>query len=133
MTPRTFTKEEVRIALDVIKKGKEVLLKADGLAKGCFAESAYGNPCLYTDESAVRFCAIGACKRATGGLDEPLFKGEPFSDLAWAYLDRAARRRGKKGLGYNVVVFNDRKGRKKEEVVAMFDYAIAMAEKELAQ
>lgn len=93
---------------------KEILIAAKaniekGWCQGVPAIDAYGNPVLPGAESACAFCILGALRRAGG------FTGAVDARNAIAELVPH-------GLVAN---WNDTAGRTKEEVLALFDKAIA--------
>lgn len=86
-----------------------------------FARDAGGNLVRYASPKAACFCAIGAARRALATLGAPGASGRPG---VVAPLRKQARARG-----YRCVVeFNDDPTTTKDEVLELFDDAIASLE-----
>lgn len=96
--------------LEVLKKARELIADPTRWAQGDYERPG---PC------GTRFCMLGAVYNVDGYTDV----GKEAANLLAKALCTPLRRT-------EVVTFNDTAGRKHEEVLAAFDKAIKLAEKE---
>lgn len=111
-------------------KSKELLQRArlsvmDGWCQGSYYEDANGNPCGRVH--AARHCAMGALIQASVGYGDT-FATHSFSRAARMLQDQVTRLEGN-GL-VNVQQWNDEPGRTKQEVVELYNKALAACEDE---
>ncbi len=106
--------------MTVLEKARALVRK--GWTQGAYVRGKSGRSLEVMSRSATCFCARGAVFRVCGGLD-----AYPAND-ALALLDEAVG--GKRYMGTSLS-FNDKKGRKKAEVIAAFGRAIAIAKLEV--
>ena len=92
---------------EVFEKAKALIEK--GWTQFHCAVNANGEPCPVESPDAVCFCSGGAVFAVLGP-----------SDPSWQYL-----RTLEEIMGEPVALWNDKKGRKKEEVIEVFEKAIA--------
>lgn len=96
-----------------LAEAKALVLKSWN--QGCFARNAEGLKVGATSPEAVSFCMFGAIMKVTENDDG--HTTAPIYLAIWA-------QEMKHGIG-NMIQYNDTKGRTKEEVAAIFDYAMA--------
>lgn len=94
-----------------LKCAKTILVKK-GWCQGEYAQNRHGDSRDVTDRSAAKFCMVGALKRCDGDGLSPMYF--------------AARKvlTAQVPSGGSITGFNDAHGRKKAEVLAIFDDAI---------
>lgn len=100
----------------VLRKAREVLSKKGSWIQGTYATTKHGRKVDPTDPKAVRFCALGAVHRVASTRTKS------------AALDRLERTVGSLGWGMYTAAYNDQIGRTQEEVLDLFDLAIAIQE-----
>lgn len=93
----------------VLDEAKKVLIEK-GWTQGYYAKDAQGELVGIHDGDACSFCAVGAIHRAS----------EDASD--WA-RDEAGNAVVAVTPGFNIPIYNDAKGRTKDEILALFDKA----------
>lgn len=98
---------------EFLKCAKTILVRK-GWCQGKYAVTKSGAPTKTTSRDAAKFCMVGALRRCDG------------EQLSSMYID--ARRLLTDAIpSSGIATFNDTAGRKKKEVLAMFDKAIKMA------
>jgi hypothetical protein len=105
---------------EIIKLARELV--AQGWTQKAWARDAAGNGVSTFNDKAVSFCAIGAICAASERLypeSPPMMYQEARIALHNAVYDIT-----KDGGHYSVMEYNDAKGRTREEMVALFDYAL---------
>jgi len=107
-------------ALKTLKRGKERLL-TKGWCQHTYARMIHGFVVSPEDPRALSFCALGACMASR---PYEMSKAPPYKE----YLEKALRLRG--SGHFWVPSFNDHLSTTKEDVLSLFDEAIALAEKE---
>lgn len=100
---------------DVLVRMRELLRR--GWTQGHFATSAGGRDVDALSVSAARFCLNGAWNRATHDLTASLKVAGTVQSLVWGCVPNFQR----------PTTFNDAKGRKKSEVIAVVSCAIEKA------
>lgn len=113
-------------ALAILKEAR-TLIDEKGWTQRASARDPYGNNVGATNRHAVCFCSLGALHRAAVELHGP---SADMAEIKHA-IDRLQRSLPQ---GFTAVsLWNDRSERTKAEVLAVFDKAIASAEKETVQ
>lgn len=100
-----------------LKSARDLISQKGAWIQGTFARDKNGFDCEGIDPTAVCFCAMGAIDRAVGETNS-------FFNFAWPLyraLDNA-------GFHNGISEWNDAPERTQEEVVALFDKAIEIAE-----
>jgi hypothetical protein len=108
---RTTPERRARVVVEVLEGARNLIANPDHWVQGAYATDQHGNSVL--SHGAVRFCAVGALKRAAANVWAP-------TGVTWEarlMLDRVA------ADGPEFV--NDYQGH--EAVLAMYDRAIAFA------
>jgi hypothetical protein len=94
----------------------------NGWTQQTFARDGNGNMCFWAFDQAESFCSIGAIYRA-------IDFGKTLNSFLCIDVIGAVAKHMPLGyeteLGENLTRFNDAKGRRKEEILAAFDGAIA--------
>lgn len=101
-----------------------------GWTPGASARTRNGTPCDYSDPKAVKFCLLGALWRVH--LDH----GQPEMDEVFKILSRALLDRGEmswKSDRISLLIFNERTGRRKREVIALLEDALELTRAEDAR
>ena len=106
--------------LDILRAARVLIERA--LTQGYFAHDADGEECGSLSESAVCWCAIGAAIRA-----DPPASSFAAERALWMALPEEFRSASEDPAD-DVAEFNDTPGRAKEEVLALYDRAIAAQE-----
>lgn len=111
------TPEDRAIARRILADAKELVQK--GWCQGANARNKDGRPVAWTDETAVSFCAAGACAKASrdilpeGANVHSWYPGEVAADV----MQIRAQSYG----AMNHVKYNDEAGRTQAEVVALLE------------
>lgn len=105
--------------VDVLKRAKS-LIEDKGWTQGALARNRAGAHVCPTEHTAKSFCMLGACYAAN---PHPAYMANATDELLMA-LPKPY---------FEVEAFNDAPGRTKEEVLAVFDKAIAAAGRKLAE
>lgn len=113
MTTRRQNKLKQVTVVDVLKRMRVLLRK--GWTQGTLARGVSKCPVNYSGRAARSFCLMGARERA----QQDLKVGHSLSYEAELLIVDCA--------GGNDVAFNDAKGRKKSEIIAVVDCAIKQA------
>lgn len=100
---------------EALEKARALI--AQGWTKGSFARDASGIARNARSHSAVSFCAIGALIHAVTPSD--YFQSLECEDL----LDQALP----DGYEEGIICYNDAEGRTQEDILALYDRAIARA------
>jgi hypothetical protein len=104
--------------IDALRKARELISDPARWTQGFFAHSKTGRRVDPRGRSAVCWCVLGACDRVAG-------RSRNANADAQIALHKARPR------GYrNVAHYRDRPKRKHADVLALFDRAIAAAERE---
>ncbi len=99
-----------------------------GWCRGWFARTKEGYIVNELNSRACKWCAAGALSRATHDLlDVDYLLKDPAGKSAHERVIKELPR------DYSIVGFNDRRGRKKRDVVRVFERAIKKLEKEIAR
>lgn len=112
---------EVKGALEVLKRGRDILEKHQRWTKGAYARNNQGWEVDTVDEGACRFCTVGALYAAVGVSaddDPPQHVGKAMN-----YLGDVMGRNG-----YGIPDVNDEATTKHKHVLMSFDLAILQAE-----
>lgn len=106
----------------ILKRARKLIEK--GWTQELFARNEQGNRCSAESSAAVCWCIRGAMFAAVKGKF-----GDEFVE-AETILESVIPPSSLKGIGSNapLVYFNDRKGRTKAQVLALYERAIAKAE-----
>ena len=102
-------------AQQVLKNARDVI--ESGWCRGAYAKNKYGDSCDPLAGTAVEFCAAGALQRVGDPVDTDTYLA------AYDALAVAARAQGP----YPITQFNDKIARNKEDILKLFDDAIAAA------
>lgn len=103
----------MKTPVEVLKEARRLLVEK-GWCQGAYARNVFGKAALHWDERADSFCAKGAVYRVTGLSD-----AGPAMKLLESCLPS----------GHDAIApFNDQVGRNRDDVVDLFDRAIAKAE-----
>jgi hypothetical protein len=107
--------------LEILKAARELIAKPGGWTRKASARYKNGHQTLPSSPAAARFCATGALRRCQG-------------NALWSELNDAqdALERELPDDCPTVVWFNDDAHRKQEEVIDLYDRAIAAVETEEA-
>ncbi len=113
----------------ILKNAKELLTPQENFTQGAYAKNEGALPVDFTSRTAVCFCSIGAIGNVLNkaGISCSSVKASPVTkSTASKYLSIAI---GKPSdtPGVDIVDYND--SHSHEEVLAMFDKAISIAEK----
>lgn len=114
----------MKSALEVLKEARQLISKPSAWCRGASARDDFGNPCVPWHPNARRWCAVGALRRAHTGLSVP--GGIPIPGAAYlqSFVPEGMTRYA------SLTVFNDHPLRTHDEVLAVFDAAIAKLEAE---
>jgi len=107
---------EDEVALEVLRKARELISQESAWTQGAFARDANGKPCGMTSDSAVCWCAGGALIAAAHVL------GHPEKNKAWNALQTY--------MGCSVIGWNDQR-RKHRSILQAFDRAIKLVSSKL--
>lgn len=148
--------ERIAKAVEILRKGRSILEKRGVWTQAAMAKDENGDDVSTTSPDAKCFCAVGAVLRATvdTGLtltdraQKLVSSSATISDanptvVAVAALNKAAGEQkffdtdwwgGTKKLEpfASIIDFNDHTGRRKGEVIKMFDRAVEILEQEAA-
>lgn len=115
-------------ATDFLKTARDLIADPERWTKGAYARHRDGELCAIEDKGACQWCAIGALFWATdvADTDEADEEIEDISTerFAMGMLYDATCALGARG---GVAEFNDAPERTHEEVMALYDKAIALA------
>ena len=92
--------------VEKLKKARGLIAK--GWCQGVWAKTKGGRNVSPHDSRAVRFCALGACRRSST-------RSSYFHTLSALVPDGGA-----------LAAFNDKKDTKRSDVIALFDWAIGI-------
>lgn len=106
----------------ILKQARQLISNPEAWTQKRAARDAEGKAVHWSCSSAVSFCAIGAINR-TVVLLHP--EGGRRDDAAWRVIDGAHNYLQKATPSVSVALYNDEHTH--EEVLAMFDKAIALA------
>lgn len=111
------------MVVKILNRTKDIVQK--GWTQNNFARNKYGHAVDHKSENASKFCLTGAFEQASN--DESYIDKRQARDC----LERAiANRTGHTDTEDDytpMITFNDKKGRKKCEVVGIVEYAIQLA------
>jgi len=108
MTPRT--------PADILREAKR-LIEEKGWTQGTYARDSRGEACDWNGATALCFCAEGAMFAAAEAL-----RADAGAECAAGFLIEQVT------PAPSIVAYNDQPGRSREDVIAIFDKAIALAE-----
>ena len=115
--------------LEVLKKARTRIATSEHWTQGCFAKDADGRAVTSGSPNAACFCAVGALENASG---YPWYDGgyEGYRAASVALQDTIYGDcpPSRVSTSSNIMRWNDAYLRKHEEVLAMFDKAIANLE-----
>jgi hypothetical protein len=94
-----------------------------GWTQRTYARDHFNEPCRVSDDSASKFCALGAVTKVSLDAPDSIWMQ---STLGWA-LEKAAEQLG---VFPAIATYNDGPFRTKEEILALFDEALRILEKE---
>jgi hypothetical protein len=97
-----------------LKEARELISQEGAWTQGYSARDANGDVANCLSEEATCFCMIGAIARV--------------DPVGWPTLRGALYRGDEALMEHGIAAWNDMSGRTQEEVVAMFDRAIEIAE-----
>ena len=97
----------------VLRDARALLAKRGGWGQGNFAYNSLGFPEMIGSSHAVCFCSMGAIKKVAPTNDDA-------QNACLAVANTLA--------GRNIIDWNDQPGRRKAQVLAAFDNAIAACE-----
>lgn len=123
-----MTKRPLRSA--VLEKGKALIATPETWTQGSFARDSQGMPVNVTDRGACQFCLLGAVDRAIC-IEYAMFYGL-FADCVGVLASALPAHRVIDDPTDDCVAFNDNGFRLHDEVLALFDRAIAAAKLEEA-
>jgi hypothetical protein len=110
--------------VELLREAKH-LIAYSGWTQGCSARNLDRKPVAVSDPAAVAFCATGAIERAAyKNLDAAFDKGRVLHALAHGMGGN-----GVHSATESVIQFNDALGRTVDQVLTMYDRAIAWAER----
>lgn len=111
--------------IDVLKAARAKITNPENWMKGFYAKTPDGGETVGTNPEATCFCALGAIESVTGILH--LYNGWP--DRAVVFLNKVVKEVQPEDVNYrNVAEYNDNSTH--EQVLAVFDKAITLAENE---
>ena len=94
-----------------------------GWTQRTYARTQFNEPCRVSDDSATKFCALGAVTKVSLDAPDSIW----MQATLWWALEKAAEQLGATPA---IVIYNDGPFRTKEEVLALFDEALRVLEKE---
>lgn len=103
---------------EMLRKARDLIADQARWTKNVFARDEYGYPCSVDDGCARAYCAIGAI--------EHFARAEARTRDATEWLEAETRLQDAVGDNQSITEFND--SHTHEEVLALFDAAIALAE-----
>ena len=109
---------------ELLRAGRERI--ARGWTQRNFATDSRGQECEPESERASCFCALGALRASAGGLFPDYFEAAAVLSLA---LPKEAQRADDPGGEDPVAAFNDATTTRAVDVLALYDAAIAAAER----
>lgn len=106
---------ELKTVVDILKAGRQRLTDLAKWTQGCLARDALGTPITTSDVNAVCWCAFGVLYS---------FNNSSLAAEAFHPLFRAVHRRNRL---VDIGTYNDAPERTHEEILALYDDAIAEA------
>lgn len=117
------------LVVNALALGRAIVTDPEAWTKGCEARNDKGQEVATYDNGACKFCMVGALNFAAGNASDfgstyQLYEGIKFLNRAIMVLDSRTHP--------NVTVFNDSGRTTHRQMLAVYDKAVELAEKEFA-